>query len=62
MRIIEKGDETMAALGIEEEEDDGILFEEKMENLTSELSEQFLKSRELEERIRVNLKSIGFEV
>ncbi len=49
-------------VGIEEEEDDGVPFEEKMENLTSELSEQFIKSRELEERIRENLKSIGFEV
>ncbi len=49
-------------VGIEEEEGDGIPFQEKMENLTSQLAEQFAKSRELEERIRVNLKSLGFEV
>ncbi len=49
-------------VGIEEEEGDGIPFQEKMENLTSQLAEQFAKSRELEERIRINLKSIGFEV
>jgi type I restriction enzyme M protein len=49
-------------VGIKEEEDDGVPFEEKMENLTSKLSEQFIKSRELEERIRESLKSIGFEV
>jgi type I restriction enzyme M protein len=48
--------------GIEEVEDNGIPFEEKMENLTSELAEQFVRSRELEEKIRENLKSIGFEV
>jgi type I restriction enzyme M protein len=49
-------------VGIEEVEDDGIPFVEKIENLTSELAEQFVRSRELEEKIRENLKSIGFEV
>ena len=49
-------------VGIEEEEEDGIPFEEKMGDLTSTLGEQFSKSRELEERIRKNLASIGFEV
>jgi type I restriction enzyme M protein len=44
-------------VGIEEVEDDGIPFVEKMENLTSELAEQFVRSRELEEKIRENLKS-----
>jgi type I restriction enzyme M protein len=43
------------------EEDDG-LFEEKMKELTSELSEQFKESKELEERIKKNLKDIGFEI
>ena len=43
------------------EEDDG-LFEEKMKELTSELSEQFKESKELEERIKKNLKGIGFEI
>jgi type I restriction enzyme M protein len=49
-------------VGIAEEEDDGIPFEEKMEGLTEKLSQQFKRSRELEEEIRKNLASIGFEV
>ncbi|MDK2920398.1 MAG: type restriction enzyme protein [Candidatus Petromonas sp.] len=49
-------------VGIEETEDDGIPFEEKMENLTSELSELFAKSRRLEDEIRKNLKKMGWEM
>lgn len=49
-------------VGVEEEEDDGIPFEEKMTTLTAQLSEQFAKGRELEERIRENLRSIGYEL
>ena len=49
-------------VGIEEEEDDGIPFEEKMKTLTAELSEQFKQSRELEEEIKKNLKALGFEM
>lgn len=49
-------------VGIEEVEDDGIPFDEKMENLTSELAVLFAKSRHLEEKIRKNLRGIGFEV
>lgn len=48
-------------VGIEEQEDDGIPFEEKMENLTSELGELFAKSRRLEDEIRKNLGGIGYE-
>ena len=48
-------------VGIEEAEDDGISFEEKMTELTKILSEQFKKSRELEEEIKKQLASIGFE-
>ena len=48
-------------VGIEEEEDDGIPFEEKMKALTSELGELFEESRRLEEEIRKNLGAIGFE-
>uniref|UniRef100_UPI0022E147FA N-6 DNA methylase n=1 Tax=Caldibacillus thermoamylovorans TaxID=35841 RepID=UPI0022E147FA len=48
-------------VGIEEVEDDGIPFEEKMEQLTSELGELFKESRRLEEEIRKNLGGIGFE-
>lgn len=49
-------------VGIEEEEDDGVPFEEKMENLTFELSDLFAKSRSLEEEVRKNLGGIGYEV
>lgn len=48
-------------VGIEEQEDDGVPFEEKMEELTSELGELFAKSRQLEEEIRKNLGGIGYE-
>ncbi len=41
-------------VGIEEQEDDGEPFEDKMNRLTSELSEMFAKSNELEEKIRKN--------
>lgn len=49
-------------VGIEEQEDDGEPFEEKMTRLTSELSVMFQKSHELEEEIRKKLKAIGYEV
>ena len=49
-------------VGIEEAEDDGISFEEKMTELTKTLSGQFKKSRELEEEIKKQLASIGFEM
>ncbi|KLE15975.1 class I SAM-dependent DNA methyltransferase [Clostridium sp. C8] len=48
-------------VGIEEQEDDGIPFDEKMENLTSELGELFAKSRRLEDEIRKNLGGIGYD-
>lgn len=49
-------------VGIEQEEEDGEPFEEKMQRLTSELSEMFVKSHELEEEIRKKLGAIGYEV
>jgi len=49
-------------VGIEEKEDDGEPFEEKMGRLTSELSEMFAKSHELEEEIRKKLGAIGYEI
>ena len=48
-------------VGIEEQEDDGIPFEEKMAALTSELGELFEESRRLEYEIRKNLGGIGYE-
>ena len=49
-------------VGIEEQEDDGEPFEAKMRRLTSELSELFAQSHELENEIRVKLGEIGYEV
>jgi type I restriction enzyme M protein len=49
-------------VGIEEQEDDGEPFEEKMTRLTGELSAMFAKSRELEEEIRKRLGAIGYEI
>ena len=49
-------------VGIEEAPDDGEPFEEKMTRLTSELSDMFAKSHELEEEIRKKLGAIGHEV
>lgn len=49
-------------VGIEEQEDDGESFEEKMVKLTSELSEMFEKSHELEDEIRKKLGAIGYDI
>lgn len=49
-------------VGIEEQEDDGVPFEEKMGRLTAELSELFDKSHELEREIRERLGEIGYEI
>lgn len=49
-------------VGIEEQEDDGEPFEEKMNRLTGELSVLFKQSHELEDEIREKLKEIGYEL
>lgn len=49
-------------VGIAEQEDDGEPFEEKMTRLTSELSDMFEKSHELEDEIRRKLGAIGYEI
>ena len=49
-------------VGIEEQQDDGEPFEEKMSWLTKELSELFQKSHELEAQIKERLGAIGYEV
>ena len=49
-------------VGIEESEDDGEPFDEKMARLTDQLSEQFAKSRELEIEIRKQISTLGFMV
>lgn len=49
-------------VGIAEQEDDGEPFAEKMQRLTSELSDLFQESHRLEEEIKKQLSSIGFEI
>lgn len=49
-------------VGIEEQKDDGEPFEEKMTRLTSELSDMFERSHELEDEIRRKLGAIGYEI
>ena len=49
-------------VGIEEQEDDDEPFDEKMKRLTSELSDMFKKSHELENEIREKLGAIGYDV
>ncbi|RIN54232.1 type I restriction-modification system subunit M [Staphylococcus simulans] len=49
-------------VGLAEIEEDSEPFEQKMERITSELSEQFAKSKELEEQIRKSLEGLGYGV
>ncbi len=49
-------------VGIEDIEEDDEEFEEKMNRLTSELSGQMKKSKELDEEIKKNLKEIGYDI
>lgn len=49
-------------VGLEETEHDNELFEETMERLIGELSEQFTESRKLEDQIRRALGGIGYEL
>ena len=48
-------------VGAAEEEDDGEPFSEKMTRLTTQLSEQFEKSSQLEEQIKENLAGLGYD-
>jgi type I restriction enzyme M protein len=49
-------------VGTEAEEEDGVPFEEKMKELTSKLTGLFAKGKELENKIRENLRGIGYEI
>ena len=49
-------------VGIAEQEDDGEPFTEKMQRLTSELSDLFTEGHRLEDEIKKQLGSIGFEI
>jgi len=46
-------------VGIPDEEDDGVPFEEKMKKLSGELKDAFKKGDELEKEILANLKKLG---
>jgi len=47
-------------VGAEEQEDDGVPFEEKMAALTAKLYEQFDEARKLEAEIKKNLEVLGY--
>jgi len=49
-------------VGIPEEEDDGIPFEEKMKALTDELKEQMKEGEKLDREIKKQLAKIGFKL
>lgn len=49
-------------VGIKDEEDDGIPFEEKIAELTTKLSEQMKEEKRLDEEIKKQLKNIGFNL
>ena len=49
-------------VSIEEQQDDGEPFEEKMARLTSELSDLFVQSHKLEAEIKEKLGAIGYEI
>ena len=49
-------------VGVEDNNEDSIPFEEKMKYITSELSTQFEDSHRLEEEIKKNLKAIGYDI
>lgn len=49
-------------VGIPDEEDDGIPFEEKIEKLTSDLKTQMQTAQELDQEIKTQLAKIGIEL
>jgi len=49
-------------VGIPDEEDDGIPFEDKMQELTTLLSQQMEKEKKLDEEIKEQLAKIGFGI
>jgi len=49
-------------VGIAEQEDDGVPFEQKMAELTAKLAEQMGEEQRLNAEIRKQFKKIGWEV
>lgn len=62
---IEKNDYVLTPgryVGVAEEEDDGIPFEEKMTELTTQLKAQMAEAQQLDDAIKENLKWLGYDV
>ena len=49
-------------VGIPDEEDDGVPFEEKMKSLTAELSKQISEEKRLDKEIAKQLKKVGYDL
>ena len=49
-------------VGLEEAEEDGERYEERMERLTAVLGDQLAKATDIESRIRISLKKLGYEL
>ena len=49
-------------VGIPDEEEDGVLFEDKMAALTAELAAQMEEAEGLDQEIKVQLAKVGFEI
>jgi len=64
LKDIEKNDYVLTPgryVGVAEEEDDGVPFEEKMTALTARLKEQMDEAKALDQAITENLKWLGYE-
>ena len=60
IKLVDKYASKRAAL--KQEQKQAATFEEKMDRLTSELSDLFEESKSLEEKIKENLRGIGYEL
>jgi type I restriction enzyme M protein len=49
-------------VGVKDQEEDTEPFDDKMKRLTKDLSDQFNKSKDLEQQIKNNLKGLGYKV
>jgi len=49
-------------VGIPDEKDDGVPFEEKMKALTTELAEQVAEEKRLDDEIKNQLKKVGYDI
>ena len=49
-------------VGIPDEEDDGVPFEEKMAALTAALAAQMREAAELDQEIKIQLAKVGFDL